>query len=70
VRALLALYPSAWRRRYGFEFAALLDAQPPSPALICDIVLGVIDAADGPKWTRWNPVRTGAPTSSRPSRSR
>jgi hypothetical protein len=44
VRALLALYPSAWRRRYGLEFAALLDTQPPSPALICDIVLGAIDA--------------------------
>jgi hypothetical protein len=44
VRALLALYPSAWRRRYGFEFAALLDDQPPSPALIWDIVLGAIDA--------------------------
>jgi hypothetical protein len=44
VRALLALYPSAWRRRYGFEFAALLDAQPLSPALICDVVLGAIDA--------------------------
>ncbi len=44
MRTLLALYPSAWRRRYGLEFAALLDAQPPSPALICDIVLGAIDA--------------------------
>ena len=44
MRALLALYPSAWRRRYGFEFAALLDAQSPSPALILDIVLGAIDA--------------------------
>lgn len=44
MRALLALYPSAWRRRYGFEFAALLDAQPLSAGLICDIVLGAIDA--------------------------
>lgn len=44
MRALLALYPSAWRRRYGSEFAALLDAQPLSPALILDIVLGAIDA--------------------------
>lgn len=44
MRALLALYPSAWRRRYGSEFAALLEAQPLSPALILDIVLGAIDA--------------------------
>ena len=44
MRALLALYPGPWRRRYGFEFAALLEAQPPSPALIFDIVLGAIDA--------------------------
>ena len=44
MRALLALYPGAWRRRYGFEFAALLEAQPPSPSLILDIVLGAIDA--------------------------
>ena len=44
MRALLALYPGPWRRRYGLEFAAVLDAQPPSPALIFDIVLGAIDA--------------------------
>ena len=44
MRGLLALYPGPWRRRYGLEFAAMLDAQPPSPALIFDIVLGAIDA--------------------------
>lgn len=44
MRALLALYPRAWRRRYAAEFSAVLDAQPPSPALIFDIVLGAIDA--------------------------
>lgn len=44
MRALLALYPGAWRRRYGIEFAAMLDALPPSPALIFDIVVGAIDA--------------------------
>ena len=44
MRRLLALYPHAWRRRYGSEFAALLDGQPPSPRLILDVVLGAIDA--------------------------
>lgn len=44
MRALLALYPDPWRRRYGLEFVEMLDAQPPSPAVIFDIVLGAIDA--------------------------
>lgn len=44
MRALLALYPGPWRRRYGLEFAAMLDALSPSPALIFDIVLGALDA--------------------------
>lgn len=44
MRALLALYPRAWRRRYAAEFAALLDEQRPSPGLVLDVVLGAIDA--------------------------
>ena len=44
MRGLLALYPGPWRRRYGLEFAAMLDGQQASPALILDIVLGAIDA--------------------------
>lgn len=44
MRRLLALYPGPWRRRYGLEFAVVLDALPPSPALIFDVVLGAIDA--------------------------
>lgn len=44
MRQLIALYPGPWRRRYGLEFAAMLDAQPPSPALIFDVVLGAVDA--------------------------
>lgn len=44
MRVLLALYPGAWRRRYGREFAAMLDAHALSPGLIFDIVLGAIDA--------------------------
>ena len=44
MRGLLALYPRAWRRRYGAEFAALLDEQPRSPGLVLDVLLGAIDA--------------------------
>jgi len=44
VKVLLALYPRAWRRRYGAEFGAVLDDQPSSPGLILDVVLGAIDA--------------------------
>lgn len=44
MRALLALYPRAWRRRYAAEFAALLEEQRPSPGLVLDVVLGAIDA--------------------------
>lgn len=44
MRALLALYPPAWRRRYATEFAALLDEQRPSLGLVLDVVLGAIDA--------------------------
>jgi ribosomal protein L37AE/L43A len=43
-RWLLALYPRAWRRRYGAEFAALLEQQPLTPALIVDIMHGALDA--------------------------
>lgn len=44
MKVLLALYPRAWRRRYGAEFAALLDEQRPFPGLVLDVVLGAIDA--------------------------
>ena len=44
MRALLALYPRVWRRRYAAEFAALLDAQRLSLGLVLDVVLGAIDA--------------------------
>ena len=40
----LALYPSAWRARYGDEFAALLAARPPVFGDRLDIVRGAIDA--------------------------
>lgn len=44
MRALLRLYPPAWRVRYGEEFSALLDDQNVSIATIVDIILGALDA--------------------------
>lgn len=41
---LLALYPRAWRKRYGEEFLALLDSAPPSPRDVVDCLLGAVDA--------------------------
>jgi hypothetical protein len=52
-RALLRLYPAAWRTRYGDEFLALLDDQKPSVAVIVDVLLGALDAhLDGGKGGR------------------
>lgn len=44
MRWLLALYPRAWRRRYGEEFLAVLDGMQPSPALVLDCLRGALDA--------------------------
>jgi len=41
---LARLYPRAWRRRYGAEFAALLEQQPLTPGLVLDVVRGALDA--------------------------
>ena len=41
---LLALYPSRWRRRYGDELRALIDAQPFSLHATIDLIAGAIDA--------------------------
>jgi ribosomal protein L37AE/L43A len=38
------LYPRAWRRRYGAEFAAILEQQPLTPGSLLDIVRGAMDA--------------------------
>lgn len=46
---LLALYPGAWRARYGDEFADLLAARPPSLRDRLDIVVGAIDARMNPQ---------------------
>jgi hypothetical protein len=41
---LLSLYPAVWRRRYGDEFAAVLESQPIGPFDALDVVRGAIDA--------------------------
>lgn len=46
---LLALYPKAWRARYGEEFSDLLELRPPSLRDRLDIVVGAIDARVNPQ---------------------
>jgi hypothetical protein len=46
---LLALYPAAWRARYGDEFLALLVDRPPSLRERLDIVRGALDAHTNPQ---------------------
>jgi hypothetical protein len=46
---LLALYPAAWRARYGEEFAELLEMRPPNLRDRLDIVLGAVDARINPQ---------------------
>lgn len=41
---LLRLYPEAWRKRYGEEFAAILAGQHASLGLIMDVLGGAVDA--------------------------
>src|SRR5688572_33298465 len=44
MRLLLRLYPKAWRKLYGEEFAGILKAQRLSPRLLFDIIGGAVDA--------------------------
>jgi hypothetical protein len=46
---LLRLYPTAWRSRYGEEFAALLDDYPLTPFALLDVCLGALDAHIAPQ---------------------
>ena len=41
---LVQLYPTAWRRRYGEEFAAVLQGQRLSLGLVVDVLGGAADA--------------------------
>ncbi len=43
-KRLLALYPEAWRDRYGTEMSALLDEAPPSVAATMDLGRGALAA--------------------------
>ena len=45
MRALLIrCYPTAWRERYGDEFASILEERPLGPFDVADILLGALDA--------------------------
>ena len=43
-RALIRLYPRAWRDRYEDEFVELMTGRPLTVAAVIDIVSGAIDA--------------------------
>lgn len=44
MRALIRLYPRAWRERYGDEFEAFLEDSGGGPATAADVVRGALDA--------------------------
>ena len=44
MRALLRLYPGAWRSRYGDEMEALLEQRPPGRRERLDLLRGALDA--------------------------
>jgi hypothetical protein len=44
ITLLLLLYPAAWRRRYGEEFAAVLESRSLGPFDVLDVLLAAIDA--------------------------
>jgi hypothetical protein len=59
VRALLRLYPRAWRERYADEMSAMLADVALSPVSMLDLVAGAIDARVAPQ-----PIRGGAAAAS------
>lgn len=58
--ALLALYPSCWRDRYGPEMRALLEEHPVRPATLADLLAGAIDARLDPAYRAKEETMTGA----------
>ncbi len=49
------LFPAAWQERFGAEFGALLDATPPTPRVVFDVLVAAVDAhvhPTGPR-RRW-----------------
>ncbi|OLB76479.1 MAG: hypothetical protein AUI14_18765 [Actinobacteria bacterium 13_2_20CM_2_71_6] len=57
-RLLLALYPKAWRERFGAEFAALLEDTPLSVFVVTDTVRQALRLRVGAH--RWVPAWLGA----------
>ncbi len=49
MKALLRLYPRAWRQRYGDEMTALLAQEQASIRLMVDLIAGAIDARLNPQ---------------------
>lgn len=49
---LVALYPKAWRERYGVEFEALLDEMGISPRLVADVFVAAVGARIAQVWHR------------------
>ncbi len=41
---LVRLYPDGWRKRYGEEFVALLEHDPPSLATFVNVLLSAVEA--------------------------
>jgi hypothetical protein len=66
VKALLRLYPRAWRARYGAEFAEILEEQPASLGLVIDVIAGAVDARLSPQpHTTLKANTTSRPTTKR-----
>jgi hypothetical protein len=59
-RRLLALYPRAWRERYGEEFMELLGEEPVGFAQVINIVSGAIDARVSPEVRGSTAIRKSA----------
>jgi hypothetical protein len=59
MKALVWLYPRAWRDRYGDEVAALIATERPSVRLALDLIAGAIDARLNPQSPPGHPA--GAP---------
>ena len=58
IRFLSRLYPTAWRERYGAEFAALLEDVEPDWRTLLDIVKGALEMRMG----TWNLATISATT--------
>ena len=62
MKALLRLYPPAWRARYGLEFEVLLVERPPTGRDVLDILVSAIDARIAPQVGADPPMRQAHPS--------